>query len=73
MDHVVYVDTKAEEMEALLDGRKKMILRRRRRAEICHYGRVEVGDMLYFIRNNAKGKVCARAEVSWVFNSDKNG
>ena len=70
MDHVVYLDTKAGEMEALLDGRKTMILRGAAGRKLP-YGRVEVGDMLYFIRNNGEGIVRARAEVSWVLNSEK--
>ncbi len=32
------------------------------------YGRIHVGDKLYFIRNNAEGLVCAGATVKSVFN-----
>ena len=35
------------------------------------HGRVQAGDMLYFINNNAEGIVHARAVVSTAFHSDK--
>lgn len=35
------------------------------------YGRVHVGDVLYFIRNNGEGLVRAKAMVLNVFNSEK--
>lgn len=35
------------------------------------YGRVNSGDVLYFINNNAEGLVKARAKVKNVFNSEK--
>jgi len=35
------------------------------------YGRVNEGDVLYFINNNAEGVVKAKAAVDSVFNSDK--
>jgi len=70
MDHVVYVDAKAGELESLLDGSKTMIIRGAAGKKLP-YGRVDSGDKLYFIRNNGEGKVCGRAEVSWVLNSEK--
>lgn len=35
------------------------------------YDRVNIGDVLYFINNNAEGKVRSKAVVSYVFNSEK--
>ncbi|MBI4927770.1 MAG: hypothetical protein HY835_08385 [Anaerolineae bacterium] len=67
MDHVVYVDAKAKEMEQLLGGSKRMILRGATGRKLP-YGRVFPGDQLYFIRNNAEAQVMARARVSEVFN-----
>ena len=35
------------------------------------YGRVHMGDTLYFINNNAEGLIKAKGHVSFVFNSEK--
>lgn len=70
MDHVVYVDTKARELERLLAGEKTMIVRGATGRKLP-YGRVQPGDRLYFIRNNAEGTVRASALVQDVFNSEK--
>jgi hypothetical protein len=70
MDHVVYVDAKANEMDALLSGGKTMIIRGAAGRKMP-YGRVEVGDVLYFINNNAEGMVKAKGSVIHVFDSDK--
>jgi hypothetical protein len=70
MDHVVYLDAKAKEMESLLSEKKTMIIRGAAGRKMP-YGRVERGDVLYFIKNNAEGVVKARAIVKGVLNSDK--
>ena len=70
MDHVVYVDAKARELEKLLSGEKTMIVRGATGRKLP-YGRVEPGDCLFFIENNGDGIVRASATVNTVFNSDK--
>ncbi len=70
MDHVVYLDAKANELEKLFDGSKAMIIRGATGRKLP-YGRVNQGDILYFINNNAEGFVKAKAVVNSVFNSDK--
>lgn len=70
MDHVVYVDAKSKELEKLIDGTKSMIIRGAAGRKLP-YGRVDSGDILYFIRNNGEGLVQAKAVVKSVFNSDK--
>ncbi len=70
MDHVVYLDAKAKEMERLLSGDKTMIIRGATGRKLP-YGRVNTGDVLYFINNNAEGVVRAKASVQSVFNSEK--
>lgn len=70
MDHVVYVDTKARELEKLLAGEKTMIIRGAMGRKLPH-GRVHPGDRLFFIQNKGDGMVRASAEVSAVFNSEK--
>ena len=70
MDHVVYVDAQARELETLLSGEKTMIIRGATGRKLPH-GRVSAGDRLYFVRNNGEGVALARAAVRSVFNSDK--
>ncbi len=70
MDHIVYLDAKSNEFEKLLDGSKTMIVRGATGRKLP-YGRVNRGDVLYFINNNGEGVVKAKAFVSSVFNSEK--
>jgi hypothetical protein len=70
MDHVVYLDAKANELENLLNGKKTMVIRGATGRKLP-YGRVNESDILYFINNNAEGEVKAKGIVSSVFNSEK--
>jgi hypothetical protein len=70
MDHVVYLDTKANELEKLINGSKSMIIRGATGRKLP-YGRVNEGDILFFINNNSEGVVKAKAIVGSVFNSNK--
>jgi hypothetical protein len=70
MDHVVYVDAKAKEMEKLLEGSKQMVLRGAAGRKLP-YGKVNRGDTLYLIRNNGEGIVQAIARVRSVVNSEQ--
>ena len=70
MDHVVYLDAKSKELENLVMGQKSMIIRGAAGRKIPH-GKVNEGDVLYFINNNGEGKVKARGVVSSVLNSEK--
>lgn len=70
MDHVVYLDAKANEFEKLINGSKSMIIRGATGRKLP-YGRVNEADVLYFINNNSEGVVKAKAIVDSVFNSDK--
>lgn len=70
MDHVVYLDAKANEAELLLTGKKTMIIRGAAGRKMP-YGRVHANDALYFINNNAEGVIFAKARVKSVFNSEK--
>jgi hypothetical protein len=70
MDHVVYLDAKAKELEILLSGKKTMIIRGATGRKLP-YGRVSSGDVLYFINNNAEGVVKAKAKAKRVINSDR--
>lgn len=69
MDHVVYLDASAQELKNLLLGIKSMIIRGAAGRKMP-YGRVNVGDCLYFLNNDAEGLVKSRAVVKSVFNSE---
>ena len=69
MDHVVYLDSNANELKSLFDGSKSMIIRGAAGRKLPH-GRVHEGDVLFFINNNAEGQVRAKGVVSSVFNSE---
>ena len=51
MDHVVYLDTKANELVSLLDGKKKTMIIRGATGRKLPYGRVNQSDILYFIES----------------------
>lgn len=70
MDHVVYLDAQAKELENLLSGKKTMLIRGAAGRKLPH-GRVQANDELYFINNNAEGLVRARAVVSMALHSEK--
>lgn len=70
MDHLVYLDAKAKELDNLIKGNKSMIIRGAAGRKLPH-GRVREGDILYFINNNGEAEVTARGIVSSVFNSEK--
>jgi hypothetical protein len=70
MDHIVYLDASAKELDLLLSGKKTMIIRGATGRKMP-YGRVNQDDILYFINNNAEGLILAKARVESVFNSDK--
>jgi hypothetical protein len=70
MDHVVYLDPQAKELESLISGRKTMIIRGATGRKLPH-GRVDAGDMLYFINKNTEGKVRAKAKVKSAFHSGR--
>jgi len=70
MDHVVYLDANAKELDLLLSAKKMMIIRGATGRKLP-YGRVNQNDVLYFINNNADGYVRAKAKVKGVLNSEK--
>ncbi len=72
MDHVVYLDDRSNELGNLLSGKKSMIIRGATGRKMPH-GRVNIGDILYFINNNGEGTIRAKAEVSLAIHSEKMG
>lgn len=70
MDHIVYLDYKAREIEKISSGEKTMLIRGAMGRKLP-YGRVEKGDRLFFTENNGSGIVNSQCFVSSVINSDK--
>ncbi len=70
MDHVVYLDAQANELDLLLSQQKSMLIRGAAGRKMP-YDRVFAGDVLYLINNNAEGLILARADVKMVINSEK--
>jgi len=70
MDHVVYLESKAGELEKLISGKKTMIIRGAAGRKMP-YGRVAIGDVLYLLENDGSGLIRAKAVVSFVLNSEK--
>jgi hypothetical protein len=68
MDHVVYLDGRAKELENLILGNKSMIIRGSSGRKFP-YGRVTEGDILYFVKNSGECEISASGVVSSVFNS----
>jgi len=62
VDHVVYLDAKAKELDLLIAGKKSMIIRGATGWKLT-YVHVNEEDVLYFINNNAEGKVRAKTIV----------
>ncbi len=69
MDHIVYLDADAKELENLVKGIKSMIIRGASGRKLP-YGQVTEGDILYFINNNGEREVKARGVVISVQNSE---
>jgi hypothetical protein len=70
MDHVVYVDAKAKDLQKLLDGKKRMIIRGAAGRKLP-YGLVKEGDRLFFMPNDGSCLVQAWAEASQVINTGR--
>jgi ASC-1-like (ASCH) protein len=72
MDHIVYLDKAAGALEAMRQGRKTMVGRafNGRRSP---YGKVKVGDMLYFTENDGRQIIYGRGRVTEVYDSPKLG
>jgi hypothetical protein len=70
MDHIVYLDYKAKELENIENGKKNMIISGAMGRKLP-YGRVNKSDVLFFIENKGDGFVKGKAIVDIVFNSQK--
>ena len=62
MHHIVYLDSKVKDLDHLLTGKKTMIVRGAMSRKIP-YGRVEAGDLIYFLVQKDEGCIQAKAIV----------
>jgi hypothetical protein len=69
MDHIVFLDSGARELENLVNGNKSMIIRGAAGRKVPH-GKVREGDVLYFIRDRGESRVKAKGVVSSVLNTE---
>lgn len=72
MDHIVYLDRPARALEAMRQGKKTMV-GRAYNGRRSPYGKVKVGDVLYFTENDGKQIICGRGKVTQVYDSPKLG
>ena len=70
MDHIVYLDARAGELEKILAGEKTMIIRGAAGRKMPH-GSVFENDVLYFVNNNGEGLIRAKGMVKSAFHSGK--
>lgn len=70
MDHIVYLDRPAGALEAMRRGDKTMV-GRAAMGRRSPYGKVKVGDMLYFTENDGKQMIYGRGRVTVVYDSPK--
>lgn len=68
MDHIVYVDAKQGELDKLLCGTACMLVRGAS-GQKPPYGRVQLGDRLFFVQKNGQCMARAWADVTMVWNS----
>lgn len=70
MDHIVYLDSSAKELQKILSGEKTMIIRASM-GKARPYGKVDEGDTLFFVNISSPWRVKAMADVRDVHNSEK--
>lgn len=69
MEHVVYLDSRAEEFDKIVQEKKRMVIRGASKRFIP-YGKVFEGDKLYFINDSEPDCIVAEAEVVRVINTE---
>ena len=70
MEHIAYCESKANELDNLVNGNKSMLIRGAAGRKLPH-GRVEIGDTVYLINNDSSGTILAKGTVSFVYHSEK--
>ncbi|MDY0257871.1 hypothetical protein [Gudongella oleilytica] len=70
MEHIAYCESKANELDNLVNGYKSMLIRGAAGRKLPH-GRVAIGDIVYLINNDSTGKILAKGIVNFVYHSEK--
>jgi hypothetical protein len=70
MDHIVYLDRPAGALEAMRRGVKTMV-GRAAMGRRSPYGKVRVGDILYFTENDGRQIIHGRGKVTYVYDSPR--
>jgi hypothetical protein len=70
MEHIVFLDSRAQELEKLFEGKKTMLVRGAKGRRIP-YGKVSCGERLYFIPDDGKSIIRASAIVRKVIHSSQ--
>jgi hypothetical protein len=68
-EHLVYLDSKAKELEKLLNGEKSMIIRGANGKKCPLGGRAKINDIVYFVESNGSMIVTHKAIISDVIES----
>lgn len=70
-EHLVYLNSKAKELEKLLDGSKTMIIRGAAGKKVPLGGRAKVGDDVYFVETGGDFTVTHKGTIKQVIESEK--
>lgn len=70
-EHLVYLDSKAKELEKLLSGEKTMIIRGANGKKCPLGGRAKINDIVYFVETGGNMMVTHKGIISTVFESYK--
>ncbi len=70
-EHLVYLDSKAEELKKLLNHEKSMIIRGASGKKCPLGGRAKVGDVVYFVETGGNMMVIHRAVIKNIVESYK--
>ncbi|MFD2305497.1 hypothetical protein [Enterococcus termitis] len=70
-EHLVYLNSKAKELEKLLTNEKTMIIRGAAGKKVPLGGRAKIGDIIYFVETGGNMIVTHRAIIKDVIESEK--
>jgi len=70
-DHLVYLNSKAKELEKLLNGEKTMIIRGAAGRKSPLGGRAKVGDEIYFVETGGDFTVTHKGVIKQIIESEK--
>lgn len=70
-EHLVYLDSKAKELEKLINGTKTMIIRGAAGKKVPLGGRAKVGDDVYFVETGGDFTVTHKGKIKQVIESEK--